>query len=77
MTVGILPVLSQNPDDIQPGTVRQMDWPTAGGSGDEVQVGLFIRAVQADDEVIGMRGVHDVGFLLMASRNRLDPATAI
>jgi hypothetical protein len=29
MTVGILPVLSKNPDDIQPGTVRRMDWPTA------------------------------------------------
>ena len=29
MAVGILPVLSQDPNDIQAGTVRRMDWPTA------------------------------------------------
>ena len=33
----------------------------AGGGGDEVQVGLFVRAIQADDQVIGMRGVHLCG----------------
>jgi hypothetical protein len=26
-----------------------------------VQVGLFVRAIQADDQVIGMRGVHLCG----------------
>jgi hypothetical protein len=35
----------------------------AGGGGDEVQVGLFIRAIQADDQVIGMWCIHNVGFL--------------
>jgi hypothetical protein len=30
----------------------------AGAGGDEVQVGLLIRAAQADDQVIGMWGVH-------------------
>ena len=35
----------------------------AGGGGDEVQVGLFVGTIQADDEVIGMRGVHVVCFL--------------
>ena len=32
----------------------------AGGSGDEAQVGLFVGTVQADDQVIGMWGVHHV-----------------
>jgi len=35
----------------------------AGGGGDEVQAGLFIRAVQADDQVIGMRCVPGLMFL--------------
>ena len=34
----------------------------AGDGGDEVRVGLLVGTVQADDEVIGMRGVHDVCF---------------
>ncbi len=49
----------------------------AGGGGDEAQVSLFVGTVQADDQVIGMWCVHDVVFLFLASRNRLDPATAI
>ena len=31
-------------------------WPVAEC---QMQVGLFIRAIQADDEVIGMCGVHE------------------
>jgi hypothetical protein len=34
----------------------------AGRSGDEAQVSLFVGTVQADDQVIGMCGVHDVVF---------------
>jgi len=36
----------------------------AGGSGDEAEVSLFVGTVQADDQVIGMCGVHDVVFWL-------------
>ena len=51
----------------------------AGGGVDEVQVGLFIGTIQADDQVIGMGCVHEVVGCLFVwlSRNRLDPATAI
>ncbi len=48
----------------------------AGAGGDEVKVGLFIRAVQADDQVIGMRCIHGLMFCFFVSR-RLDPATPI
>ena len=38
----------------------------AGAGGDEVQVGLLIRAVQADDQVIGMWGVHGCSILVLS-----------
>ena len=48
----------------------------AGGGGDEVQVGLFVGTIQADDQVMGMRWVHGFMFGFLFSR-RLDPATPI
>jgi len=36
----------------------------AGAGVNEAEVGLFVGTVQADDEVIGMRGVHDVCFFV-------------
>jgi hypothetical protein len=34
----------------------------AGVGVNETEVGLFVRTVQADDQVIRMRGIHEVGF---------------
>ena len=34
----------------------------AGGGGDEVEVGLFVGTIQADDQVMGMRCVHGLMF---------------
>ena len=47
------------------GGVNGLGAALAGAGVDEVQVGLFVGAIQADDQVIGMRGVHGVGLVVV------------
>ena len=49
----------------------------AGAGVNEVQVGLAIGAIQADDQVIRMRCVHEFSRVMFLVSRRLDPATAI
>jgi len=49
----------------------------AGGGFNEAQIGLFVGAIQTDDQVIGSGShVRCLWLCVLASR-RLDPATAI
>ena len=78
---GLGMLLAQLQQPFPEGFGRRVDdlGPALAGPGvNEAEVGLFVGTIQADDEVIGMRGVHDVCFFVVGgSRIGLDPATPI